>query len=80
MGFCSVDGVTANKSSADKHGWDVFVEVEQETGTLTLITLHKPIIGGKVQVKSTRTTSLKVDVTLSNLRKRPPVRFPPSKP
>ncbi|SDS63449.1 hypothetical protein SAMN05216496_2038 [Pseudomonas sp. Z003-0.4C(8344-21)] len=69
MGFCSVDGVTANKSSADKHGWDVFVEVEQETGELTLMTLHEPIIAGKVQVKSTRTTSLKVDVTLSNLRK-----------
>ncbi|WP_095113015.1 hypothetical protein [Pseudomonas sp. Irchel 3H7] len=69
MGFCSVDGVTANKSNADKHGWDVFVEVEQEASTLTLMTLHEPIIAGKVQVKSTRTTSLKVDVTLSNLRK-----------
>ncbi len=69
MGFCSVDGVTANKSNADKHGWDVFVEVEQETSELTQLTLHEPIIAGKVQVKSTRTTSLKVDVTLSNLRK-----------
>ena len=69
MGFCSVDGVTANKSNADKHGWDVFVEVEQETSELTQLTLHEPIIAGKVQVKSTRTTSIKVDVTLSNLRK-----------
>jgi hypothetical protein len=69
MGFCSVDGVTANKSNADKHGWDVFVEVEQEASDLTQLTLHEPIIAGKVQVKSTRTTSLKVDVTLSNLRK-----------
>ncbi|WP_223434648.1 MULTISPECIES: hypothetical protein [unclassified Pseudomonas] len=69
MAFCSVDGVTANKSNADKHGWDVFVEVEQETSELTQLTLHEPIIAGKVQVKSTRTTSLKVDVTLSNLRK-----------
>lgn len=69
MGFCSVDGVTANKSNADKHGWDVFVEVEQGNGELTLMTLHEPIIAGKVQVKSTRTTSLKVDVALSNLRK-----------
>lgn len=54
MGFCSVDGVTANKSNADKHGWDVFVEVEQETGELTLMTLHELIIAGKVPVKSTR--------------------------
>ncbi|SDU91617.1 hypothetical protein SAMN05216558_0649 [Pseudomonas vancouverensis] len=69
MAFCSVDAVTANKSNADKHGWDVFVEVEQEASELTQLTLHEPIIAGKVQVKSTRTTSLKVDVTLSNLRK-----------
>lgn len=76
MGFCSVDGVTANKCSADKHGWDVFVEVEQDTSAITQLTLHEPIIAGKVQVKSTRTKSLKIDVTLSNLRKMATSPFP----
>lgn len=69
MGFCSVEGVTANKSQADRNGWDVFVEVDQSIGALTQTSLHLPLISGKVQVKSTEKKSLKVPVSLSNLRK-----------
>ncbi|MGE8303333.1 MAG: hypothetical protein ACN6PW_02650 [Pseudomonas kermanshahensis] len=69
MGFCFADGVNANKCGADKNGWDVIVEVDQDPRQLSQHTLHEPIITAKVQVKSTRKKSLKVDVTLSNLRK-----------
>ncbi|PHX45024.1 hypothetical protein AO263_33955, partial [Pseudomonas sp. NZIPFR-PS5] len=61
--------MTANKSQADKNGWDVFVEVEQCVNTLMQASLHEPIIAGKVQIKSTKKKSLKVPVYLSNLRK-----------
>ncbi|WP_063914669.1 hypothetical protein [Pseudomonas sp. p21] len=69
MALCAGDGITANKSQADKNGWDVLVEVDQDATTLTQQTLHEPVITGTVQVKSTRSSSLKVSVTLSNLRK-----------
>jgi hypothetical protein len=69
MSFCTDGGVTANKSQTDRHGWDVLIELEQDTGYFSQSTLHEPIITGTVQVKSTRSKKLTVDVTLSNLRK-----------
>lgn len=69
MALCTDSGVTANKSQTDRHGWDVFTELEQDRGYLNQLTLHESIITGTVQVKSTTTKKLTVDVTLSNLRK-----------
>lgn len=69
MVLCTDGGVTANKSQTDRHGWDVLIELEQNAGYLNQSTLHEPIITGTVQVKSTRSKKLTVDVTLSNLRK-----------
>lgn len=69
MALCAADGITANQSHADRNGWDVLIEVDQDTASLTQQTLHEPVMTGTVQVKSTRSKSLKVNVTLSNLRK-----------
>ncbi|MEX6679184.1 hypothetical protein QWI18_25020 [Pseudomonas sp. W2Oct36] len=69
MALCAGEGITANKSQADRHGWDVLIEVDQDAAGLTQQTLHEPIITGTVQIKSTQSTSLKVSVTLANLRK-----------
>lgn len=69
MVLCTDGGLTANKSQTDRHGWDVLIELEQPAGFLSQSTLHEPIIAGSVQVKSTRSKKLTVDVTLSNLRK-----------
>ncbi|WP_339535516.1 hypothetical protein [Pseudomonas hunanensis] len=69
MGFCMADGVTANKCGADRHGWDVLVEVDQDMRTLGQHTLHEPLVTGKIQVKSTETKSLKVKVSVSNALK-----------
>lgn len=69
MALCATQGITANKSQADKLGWDVLIEVDRDGTHLSQITLHEPVITGTVQIKSTTTRSLKVSVSLSNLRK-----------
>ncbi|WP_409322633.1 hypothetical protein [Pseudomonas putida] len=69
MAFCMADGVTANKCSADRHGWDVLIEVDQGMHKLGQHTLHEPHVTGKIQVKSTETKSLKVKVRVSNALK-----------
>ncbi|MBP0941010.1 hypothetical protein V2K16_14420 [Pseudomonas alliivorans] len=69
MALCATQGITANKSQADKHGWDVLIEIDRDGTHLSQITLHEPVITGTVQIKSTTTRSLKVSVSLSNLRK-----------
>ncbi|BBH46681.1 hypothetical protein [Pseudomonas sp. KU43P] len=69
MALCAGDGITVNKSQTDKNGWDVLIEIDQLPTALTQQTLHEPVITGTVQIKSTRSKSLKVSVTLSNLRK-----------
>lgn len=69
MALCAPQGITVNKSHTDKHGWDVLIEVDRAGTHLSQATLHEPVITGTVQIKSTTTRSLKVSVSLSNLRK-----------
>ncbi|WP_031639690.1 hypothetical protein [Pseudomonas aeruginosa] len=68
MAVCATQGITANKSQTDRHGWDVLIEVDRAGVPLSQATLHEPVITGVVQIKSTTTSSLKVSVSLSNLR------------
>lgn len=63
MALCAADDITANPSHADRNGWDVLIEVDQDTASLTQQTLHEPVMMGTVQVKSTRSKSLKVSVS-----------------
>jgi hypothetical protein len=69
MALCASDGIAVNKSQSDKNGWDVLIELDQDTSALTQQTLHEPVITGTVQIKSTESTSLKKSIELSNLRK-----------
>lgn len=67
--LCAAAGMAANKSETDIHGWDLFVEIDENTKTFDRMSMHEGVIETKVQIKSTDGDKRSVDVELSNLKK-----------
>jgi hypothetical protein len=65
--WCSSVGLNAHKAHRDRYGWDYFVEMAVSRTTGNAHDLHKGNGAFKVQVKSTRSRSVSVQVELSNL-------------
>ncbi|MDY7551937.1 MULTISPECIES: hypothetical protein [Pseudomonas] len=67
--WCAAAGMTANSSETDNNGWDVLVEIDEDSTDFDPLSMHEGIIETKVQIKSTDGTKRAVDVELSNLKK-----------
>ncbi|WLI28172.1 hypothetical protein PSH61_20450 [Pseudomonas rhodesiae] len=66
--WCAIAGITANKSIKDRHGWDLFIELEGKIDISDAAQLHEPLIECKVQIKTTDARKRTLPVTLSNLK------------
>lgn len=67
-GFCAIAGITANKSFKDRHGWDLFIELEGDIDVNDVAKMHEPLIECKIQIKTTDARKRALPVTLSNLK------------
>ncbi len=65
-GKCSRSGVTRNRSSQDRTGWDYFVEFPPIQSPSLPADLQPPASSARVQVKSKRKGKAFVDLKLSN--------------
>lgn len=65
--WCSSVGLNAHKAHRDRYGWDYYVEMAVSRATGSAHDLHKGNGAFKVQVKSTKSRSVSVQVELSNL-------------
>jgi len=67
--WCSSVGITSNRSGSDDHGWDLFIEMDNELDSANPLYMHEPLTECKIQIKSTDGDKKSVAVTLSNLKK-----------
>lgn len=66
--WCADIGITANKPTKDKYGWDFYLEFPLEID-LTTECVHKVPTECKVQVKATDKRNRKLAIELSNLHR-----------
>lgn len=67
--WCSEVGIVCNGSKIDKTGWDFFIEFNNPLDESIPLDMHPPRIEAKVQVKSTKSRTSSVQVSLSNLQR-----------
>ncbi|HGY9635458.1 TPA: hypothetical protein ACOJPK_000878 [Pseudomonas putida] len=65
--WCSLAGITLNKASIDRHGWDFFFELSSGYDLSSAAGLHESGFEGKVQIKTTDSGVKNLSIELSNL-------------
>ena len=65
--WCSLAGITLNKASIDRHGWDFFFEMSSGYDLSSAAGLHESGFEGKVQIKTTDNGVKNLSIELSNL-------------
>ena len=66
--WCSIAGITANRSLKDRYGWDFIFEMQSPNDIRSAAGLHESNIECKVQIKTTDGDARSQQITLSNLK------------